>query len=46
MEYQKPELVAVGEAASVVLGILDPFGDNPDPEKEHEGAGVLVGLDD
>jgi hypothetical protein len=46
MKYSTPELVVLGPAATLVLGVLGPSGDNTSPDTEHEIEGIALGLDD
>lgn len=45
MQYSTPELVVLGTAEALVLGISGGSGDNPNPD-ELLVAGMLLGLDD
>jgi len=46
MRYSTPELVVLGSAALLVLGV--PFGsdDNGSSQTSHPAVGVALGLDD
>lgn len=47
MKYDKPELVSVGTADSVVLGFADaPEQDSLEPTFTRPPGGVALGLDD
>ena len=46
MEYTKPELVLVGEAAEVVLGIDQLGSDNGAVSFNHPQPGFATGLDE
>jgi len=45
MKYSTPEIVVLGTAATLVLGIDGGVDDNPDPE-ELLAEGLVAGLDD
>jgi hypothetical protein len=45
MQYSTPEVVVLGTAAALVLGIDGGVGDNPDPEELLQ-EGLVAGLDD
>jgi hypothetical protein len=46
MKYSTPELVVLGPAATLVLGVSGLTGDNTNPDIEHEMEGIVLGLDD
>lgn len=46
MKYSTPELVVLGTAASLVLGIDGGTGDHVNPTEEKLPAGLAIGLDD
>jgi hypothetical protein len=46
MKYSTPELVVLGPAATLVLGVSGLTGDNTNPDFEHEIEGIALGLDD
>jgi hypothetical protein len=46
MKYSTPELVVVGSASALVLGVLGDQGDSINPETERLPDGFVAGLDD
>jgi len=46
MKYSTPELVVLGSAEALVLGIPQGIGDNSNPDFERSMADVVLGLDD
>ena len=46
MKYSTPELVVLGSASTLVLGVPSGTGDNSNPDFEREMVGVALGLDD
>jgi hypothetical protein len=46
MKYSTPELVVLGAAAVLVLGVPIGSGDNGSSETSHAVAGIGLGLDD
>lgn len=46
MKYSTPELVVLGSAAALVLGVGPGELDNINPELERPNPGVVLGLDD
>ena len=46
MKYETPELVVVGAATALVLGIPGGVLDNPDSQSSHAAEGIALGLDD
>jgi len=46
MKYSTPELVVLGSAPLLVLGIPSQSGDNGSSETSHAVAGLALGLDD
>jgi hypothetical protein len=46
MKYSTPELVVLGPASVLVLGVVDFTGDSINPNSEHLAEGFVAGLDD
>ena len=46
MKYETPELVVVGVASTLILGIPGGALDNPDSVTSRPEAGIALGLDD
>ena len=46
MKYSTPELVVLGSASVLVLGVFGPQGDSINEDTEHLAEGFVAGLDD